>query len=263
MSPVVITIFFVGIAALVNVPPGSDVKRMAIFPTALAGEYRGIQLAAHRTFLYLPGAALAATNKADACTTEYKGTWDAAATLCTIPLSGALVWTRTSEGLTETATFRKIPSFSSLCPDAVDLPAKYVDSSMIASEVVAAHVDIIGGTASGCRRDRSFVTKLDVKSDDGALYVRQNGATRRILLNTGAIVAIENKEQESAVAHTPQSHFGWYYFLTKESISCPIQIPEAADLTLPACPAIPGVAEVLRAMTSSIGTPECGNTNFP
>ncbi|HUP59599.1 MAG TPA: hypothetical protein VNA69_04180 [Thermoanaerobaculia bacterium] len=263
MSPVVITIFFVGIAAFVNVPPGSDVERMVIFPTALVGQYQGVQLSPHSTFLYLPGAALVATDKAAACTGEYKGTWNPATSLCTIALTGALVWTRTSEALTETPSFRKIPSFGALCPDAVDLPAKYTDPAMIAPEVVAAHVDITGGTATGCKRaNGAFVTRLDVQSDDGALYVRQNGATRRILLNTGAVVAIENKEQ-SMLNHTAESHFGWYYFMTKEQISCPIAIPSAADDTVPACPVILGVAETLEAMTSSFGGPDCGNTNYP
>lgn len=263
MSPVVITIFFVGIAAFVNVPPGSDVKRMVIFPTALVGEYKGTALTPHRTVLHVPGAALVATDKEAACTVEYKGTWNATTNVCTIALSGALVWTRTSEALLETEHFRKIPSFGALCGDAVDLPAKYTDRTMIASEVVAAHVDITGGTATGCKRaGGAFVTKLDVKTDDGALYVRQGGATRRILLGTGAIVAIENKEVALAAPHNPQSHYGWYHFMTKESISCPITIPAEADV--PRCPAIPGVVEAaLRPMTSSSISVDCSNGNYP
>lgn len=263
MSSVVITIFFVGIAAFVNVPPGGDVERMAIFPAALVGDYKGLALAPHHTSLYLPGAALAATNKASACTEEYKGSWDTAASLCTIPLNGALVWTRTSEALVETETFRKIPSFTTFCPDAVDLPAKYLDPAMITPEVVAAHVDITGGVASGCKRAQgAFVTRLDVKTDDGALYVRQNGATRRILLAAGATVAIENKEQ-AMESHNPEAHFGWYYFMNKGRINCDIVVPSAAP-DVPVCPAMPGVVNsLLRPMTStSLGT-DCGNTNYP
>ena len=264
MSPVVITIFFVGIAAFVNVPPGSDVKRMVIFPSTPAGsEYKGVQLAPHRTLLHVPGAGHIATEKKTACEVEYKGDWNETTNVCTIALSGALLWTRTSEALLEDEHFRKIPSFGALCPDAVDLSARYTDRTTIDSKFVAAHVDITGGTATGCKRSGgAFVTKLDVKTDDGALYVRQGGATRRILLNTGAVVAIENREEAHLASHSSLAHYGWYHFMTKESINCPIQIPAEADV--PRCPAMPGVVEAaLRAMTSSSISVDCSNGNYP
>src|SRR6185503_17020462 len=130
------------------------------------------------------------TTAQDICTNNYSGNWSNidSQDICTIELSGARIWTRTSASLVEDDAFRKIPSFSATCPDARDLASRYTESP-IDPDIVAAHVDITGGTVSACKRSQgAFVTKLDVPTNDGVLYVEQNQRTLRILLNDAAQV---------------------------------------------------------------------------
>lgn len=262
-----ITIFFVGIAAFVNVGPQARVSKIVLFPAArTATYYQSIELMPHHTFLYVRERDIIpkdpkGTAEAE-CKDEYQGTWGVVGPdkICTIELNGARIWTNTGERLIETNEFRtRIPSFSTLCPDARDLPPRYL-AVPVDPSLVAAHVDIVGGIARACRRRAgAFVTQLDVNTTDGTLYVEQEDRTTRMLLHSGARVAIENKPS-APMSMQPEAHYGWYHYMNLEKINCPIKpfVNFAGDLA--ECQNIPGVVE---SGTASVTGPECSNSNYP
>jgi len=268
-----ITIFFVGIAAFVNSTPPDTVLKHVIFPAARSGSYyRMTELVPHKTFLYLRGMDFYRDSKTPydpkdaepACVNTYQGKWSTVGPyeICTIELNGAKVWTRTSEALIETESFRKIPSFSSSCDTARNLPPRYT-ASPVDPDLVAAHVNITGGVASGCNRTAgAFVTQLDVVTNDATLYVEQDQRTLRIVLNDGARVAIENKPDAdpSHTNHDPATHYGWYNFINAERINCPIATWVNPVAGMAECQNIPGVEENV---TSSVTGAECSNSNYP
>ena len=265
MGSFVITIFFVGIAAVVNHSPSENVLKTIVFPAAHAGKhYQSTMLMPHHTFLYLRGTDFpleSGKTAEDICTKNYSGGWSKIGPddICTIELSGARIWTRTSANLVERDAFRKIPSFSATCPGARDLASRYTESP-VDPDIVAAHVDVTGGTVSACKRSQgAFVTKLDVPTNDGVLYVEQNQRTLRILLNDEARVAIENKP-DTIGGQNAKEHYGWYNFINAERINCPINPSVPIVDALDVCKDVPGIVEP---DGQSVTGPECSNTNYP
>ncbi|HJQ40367.1 MAG TPA: hypothetical protein VKB93_24750 [Thermoanaerobaculia bacterium] len=256
MDKIMVTIYFVGIAAVVNVPPHNNVTKAVIFPAAARTvTYKDIPLAPHHTWIHVTGL----EDPKEECD-KLSGTLTKAG-VCTAQLSGAHVWILPIDPLTEDAAARKIPSFQKFCPAAKDLPSWYTDSPDPA--YVAARFDIKGGQMSACNRnDMAFVMKMDAITTDGMLYIQQDERTVRLPLKDGAIIAIENRTDHThASEFAGKDHFGWYYMMNG-------RVQQEYDINVPYAP----VAGVVRCLTipgaddgglESITSADCSVTNFP
>jgi len=264
------TIYFVGIAAVVAAKPDSNVTRAVIFPeTGKATFYNGVQLMPHETTLNLRKVDLA-NAPSDFCE-RLGGKYDANS-ICRVPLSGARLWTRTTQALSEDSNFRKAPSFLNYNRNARNLPQAYSGTD---PDYVAARFDITGGTLSGCNRVAQYIVTLNTTSEF-ELFLEQNDRTARIVLGSGAAVAIENKPLHSMTSSTSSdptqmSHFGWYYamngrYLTSIANSLtgvsvdPIVAPKTAVVGPKACdPVMP----VDTFVGTAIASAECSAVFYP
>lgn len=272
MNPATITlvVYLVGLSAIVP-QPGN--RKVAIFPIARQGAYKGVALMPHRTYLHLRGSDFVDARGTDPehyCTLTVGGKWDANSEICSLELRGAKLWTQTSELLIEDPTFKKAPGFRNFCTEAVSPKRVYTEGTD--SDFVAARLEMTGGVLSGCNRKYgAFVTKLTTASADGVLVIERPQNTLRIRLADQAALSIENRADPSGATHatTVQAaacndhgyeHFGWYYFMASGDISCNVQCPIEAP-ALPRCE-IPGVTEPGIGLPSASG-PDCGNTTYP
>lgn len=261
ISMIPATIYFVGIAAVVAAPPESRVTRAVIFPEATEGTYGGTTLMPHQAALNLRKVDLAA-NPADFCE-RIGGAYNDSGTICSVPLHGARLWTRTTQALVEDTNFRKMPSFLNYNRNAKNLPDWY---SGVDPKYVAARFEITGGTLSGCNRVTQYIVTLNTTSEF-ELFLEQNDRTARIVLGSGAHVAIENKPlhamtmTSSTDPQSQMSHFGWYYAmngrntLTTDPIVAPktaVQGPRDCDNVMP-----------VEMGAMAIASAECSAINYP
>jgi len=259
LQKVLVTIYFIGIAAVVNVAPHNNVTKAVVFPMAAEGGwYNGIELTPHQTTLYVRGL----ENPDEDCP-KINGTLDANGTVCSAPLKGAKAWVLPAEPLSEDAWARKIPSFLKYCPQARDLSSSYTGEPN--EKLVALRFDIKGGRISGCNRNgQAYVTKMETATSDGVLYVQQAERTVRLALTTGAIIAIENKataHHVDAKSNNPGAeHYGWYYLMNGTDYSYPINVPKDPVKGPPDCLYIPGADDNI---VEGVGSAECGVTNYP
>jgi len=264
------TIYFVGIAAVVAAPPESPVSRFVIFPNAATGSYGTTQLMPHEARLNLRKADLPAV-PADYCD-RIGGTESVMnrVPVCSVRLTGARLWTRTGQALVEDSSFRKMPSFLNFNKNAKNLPDEY-NGVNVNADYVAARFDVTGGTLSGCNRTAQYIVTLNTTSEF-ELFVEQNDRTIRIVLGSGAQVAIENKPiphtMTSSAGQTPappvrMSHFAWYYKmngrrgLTTDPVVAPklrVEGPQPCNMAL-----MPIDVSVLSAAASA----ECSAINYP
>jgi len=212
-----ITIFFAGIAAVVNNVPSNNVSRSVVFPAASSSSYRTattgeIPLMPHHTFLYVKLSEMTSStdtaNKPEAICKRADGillpTGSTSPSHCRIELRGANVWVLPKAAtVMEDDTFRNmIFSFSQFCSNAKDLPST-LTSGEPDPTLVAARFDILGGTMQGCnRKGKSFVAKLNVESTNNVLYIRQAQKTSRIFLEPGAQVTIYNRPDNMTASLT-------------------------------------------------------------
>jgi len=256
ISMVVVTIYFVGIAAVANQAPQNNVNKAVIFPEASeGGDYMGTPLMPHLASLNLRTKDFVAGTPADFCS-RIDGTLNIDNTICSVPLHGARLWTQTTEGLTEDTTFRQSPSFLNYNRNARNLPDWYTG---VDPKFVAARFDIRGGKVFGCNRGQQFIAYLSTNGD-GVLYLEQAERTVRIVLNTNSVVAIENKPLHSMTSATGESHFGWYYAMNGRfvaAIADPIARPTA--VSAPTCAA----TMPIEMSSSALASAECSTVNFP
>jgi hypothetical protein len=255
MDPrILVYIYFIGIAAVVNVSPYNNVTKAVVFPATPAGvTYQGVTLAPHQAWLYVKGLENPTEDCAKVSGTVVNG-------ICKATLKGANLWVSPSEPLTEDSYFRKIPSFMKWNPSAKDLPDDYV-AQQVDPNIVAARFDIKGGKLSGCnRKGAAFVTKIETLTNDGTLYVRQAERTVRLVLTKSAVIAIENKPEDASMTMRGEDHYGWYYVMNKRSTDQPpLLFPTAPPSGPPDCPFIAGADDFMTTMASA----ECGVTNYP
>jgi hypothetical protein len=251
-----VTIYFIGIAAVINVPPHDNVTKAVIFPAASQSVmYNGIALVPHHTWLHVSEL----ENPQEDC--ARLGGKLSKTNVCMTQLSGARVWVLPTEPLREDAAARKIPSFQKYCPAAHDLPSTYM-SDTPNGEYVAARFDIAGGTISACnRKEKAFVMKMDTVTADGMLYVQQDNRTVRVALKNHATVAIENRPDDHRLSLVAgKDHFGWYYFMNGHAEKMyDIKVPVQPVPGVKVCEAIPGADD---GMEGSI-SPDCSISNFP
>lgn len=250
-----ITIYFVGIAAVINVAPHNNVSKAVIFPAAARTvTYNNVPLMTHHTYLTVRGL----ENQKEDCSL-INGTITAAGD-CTAQLSGAHLWVRPTEPLSEDEAARKIPSFYKFCPAARDLPSWYTEDTDPA--YVAARFDIQGGAMSACNRnDAAFVMKMDATTVDGMLYVQQDDRTVRLPLKDGALVAIENRSDHPHLSDG-QDHFGWYYVMNgRVQQEYGINVPKDPVKGVIRCLPIPGADDDSARMAAS--SADCSVSNFP
>jgi hypothetical protein len=272
-ATITLVIYFVGIAAVVDRPGGG---KIAIFPNARHGAYKGVALMPHRAYLHLRGSDFVDDqgkhpDPTRYCTAVVGGTWDAGSGICSLELRGAKLWTQTSEELSQDATFKKIPRFGKLCGDAPSPKRVYTEGTD--PDFVAARFDVTGGVLSGCNRKYgAFVTKLTIDSTFGVLVVEQGPKTLRIRLGDHASLSIENRAEPSGALHKAATvaasgcnehgyeHFGLYHFMASGEIACDVRCPIEAT-GMPRCE-IPGVVEPGIGLPSASGA-DCGNTTYP
>jgi hypothetical protein len=275
------TIYFVGIAAVVTAPPGNDVTKAVIFPEASqGGNYMGTDLVAHDTTLNLRVQDFAPGTPDDFCE-RIGGAYDETRALCRVPLSGARLWTRTQKAqpLTEDNNFRRLPSFLTYNPNALNLPDEYNDVNSVDPEYVAARFEITGGALSGCNRGAQYVVSLGT-TGELSLFLEQAERTVQIVLNRNAVVAIQNRPRESAHPTMMSSsgaalrHFGWYYAMNGRHVSRerretqPLAVPTNPAPISRRCPAnIPADwdAFFIHGMSGAeaASSAECSPLNFP
>jgi len=256
MDRVLVYIYFIGIAAMINTSPQNNVTKQVIFPAAPAGvTYSKVPLMPHHAFLFVKGL----ENAKEDCA-RIGGSIIADGS-CKAELKGAKLWVNTSDALLEDAYYRKIPSFLKSCPFAKDLPDEYT-AGTVDPALVAARFEIKGGKLSACNRfGRAFVTKAEVNTNDGALYVQQNERTVRLPLIKNTVIAIENRPDEHTMEYRMEDHYGWYYAMNKR---VPDEFPIVAQtkpvVGPPDCPVIAG-ADV--GVIPQFGSAECSVQNFP
>ena len=280
-----ITIFFAGIAAIVNNVPSNNISRSIVFPAASSISYRTattgeIPLMPHHTFLYvklseMTAGANAANNPQEVCKRvpgSLLPTGSTSPSHCKIELRGANVWVLPRVAtVSEDDTFRTaIFSFSQFCSNPKDLPST-LTSGEPDPTLVAARFDILGGTLQGCnRKGKSFVAKLSVESTNNVLYIRQAQKTSRIFLEPGAQVTIYNRPDNMTASLTtmpmdPKGHFGWYYQMNQQALgaldilSVPTNPPalsgSAANCILPGADEIQG--------EGAASSADCSVSNYP
>lgn len=253
IEKVLVIIYFLGIAAVVNNPPENRVPKSVIFPAATSNtKYGVVTLAAHETWLSVTNL----QNPATDCAKLTGGTIVNDA--CTAKLTGAKLWVLSSEPLEEDTYSRKIPSFLDYNAAAKDLQPNYtaVDPN---PQYVAARFDITGGTMSACNRDKAFVSILQTNTSDASLYVRQLGRTVRLPLLNDAKIAIENRPVVPMMPDMMNGeHYGWYYYIDNKQAapSTSLKVPKLPVSGVVECPAIPGASR-------GVGSAECGVTNYP
>jgi hypothetical protein len=268
-ATVTFIIYFVGITAITDRPGGG---KIAIFPTARLGTYEGVVLWPHRTYLHLRGADFVDQDPPAYCN-EIGGDWNTTTGICSLELRGATLWTQTAQPFSQDDTFKKIPAFGKLCPDAPNPKRVYTEGTD--PDFVAARFEMAGGAVSGCNRKYgAFVTKLAVETTYGVLVIERGHGTLRIRLANNAQLSIENRADVipgRTHAHTTatnanncneygREHFAWYHFMASGDIRCPVTCPTLVENS--PCGDIPGVTEPGTGLPSASG-PDCGNTNYP
>jgi hypothetical protein len=267
ITMVTVTVYFVGIAAVVNVPPHNNITKSVVFPAAVTGATyvsstsTTTDLEPHETFLFVKDTFIAG-NAGSVCA-QAGGVLESRTSynVCKIALNGAKVWALTSQGLSEDSNFQKIPTFGQYCPSAKDLPDKYFSDPIDAA--VAARFDIKGGKVGACNRGSAFVTTLEVISNDNTLYIQQDGKTSRVILTgNSAVIAIENRPLTHVMTEW-QKHFGWYYQMNERAATrCDLPTSPPTAVAGPAsCGAIWGVTDDVTQMAAA--SADCSNSNFP